>query len=195
MILVLIAVLDPESELKSRAILTIRAHSNVAAETFADVLAQGEAKTHAMGVQPPAPLQSSIGKPDTLLVLRQDTWAAVLHYDRQHGLRHCVIRWHSLGAGRHQDLRLIGGVFHRVRQQIHKDLLEATLVSLDAMFDQPAIVVLDLHLSVERLVLYQLNNLVQNFLHREVVSVLFYFALLKECKVEQVFHFELDEAG
>lgn len=74
-------------------------------------------------------------------------------------------------------------------------MLKTALVSNDSVLDQSAIIVVDLHLSVEGLVLNQLDYFVENFLHREVVCVLIDFTLLKQSEIEQVFHLELDKPG
>ena len=110
LVLALIAVLDHEAELKSRAVLSIGVDGDIAAEIFADYLAQGQAQTYPVRIEMAVSLQSRERQPDSVLVIRCDAWAIVLHNDGDHDDRHRVlvvcVGWQR--ACRHVDFAILG---------------------------------------------------------------------------------------
>ena len=106
-VLTLVAILDPESELKRGTVLAVRVNSNVAAEVLTDDLAKCETQADAVRVEVSVALERGKRQPDALLVLRRDSRPVVLHNHREHHHGHRVIRVDGLRARCHDNLTIL----------------------------------------------------------------------------------------
>ena len=96
-----------------------------------------------------------------------------------------------LGACSYLDLAVLRREFHGVCQQVHQDLLETALVSNDAVLDEAVVVMCDLDATTHALRLNELNNLVEDRVHGEVVIFNLYLAVFQQRQIEHIPHLEL----
>ena len=73
-------------------------------------------------------------------------------------------------------------------------MLQAALITNDAVFEQTTEILGDLYVSIRVLELNKLDDFIQNILHHEVIAILGNLAVFEQCQVEEVMHFELDDA-
>ena len=75
-------------------------------------------------------------------------------------------------AGCNIDISFIRRVLDCVCQEIHEDLLQAALITNDAVFEQTTEILGDLYVSIRVLELNKLDDFIQNILHHEVIAIL-----------------------
>ena len=138
-----------------------------------------------MRVEMAISLQCCEGQPDSVLVVRCDTWPVVLHDDRDHddGYWVLVAGVGGLRGRCHVDITVLRWKLDGVGQQVHEYLLQAIFVTDDPMVDQASVVLCERHFSIHVLELDELDDLIEHILHDKVVIFLRNLAILQQSQV------------